>query len=235
MTFRRPTVAAIVTTSLAMVTLLWLGWWQMERRAWKLDILEQIQTRLVEQPVTAPLFEGSAAEYEYLRVHIEGVFDHTKEKPVYALGPGGAPGYNIYTPLKATDGRTFIINRGWVPDKLRAADTRREGQLPGLQSLTGLLRASRSRGWFVPENDATGDRWFVPVVNELADAMDLTGVQPVFIDAGSSDIPGGWPQGGLTRVDIPNNHLEYAITWFSLALVLLVIFLVYLRQVPDVD
>jgi surfeit locus 1 family protein len=122
------------------------------------------------------------------------------------------------------DGAIVVINRGFVPIELRDPATRAAGQVAGEVTVTGLVRAPERRGWFVPENEPAQNRWFLRDPAAIAAAHGLARVAPFYVDADGTENPGGWPRGGQTRLALPNNHLQYALTWFGLALTLVGVF-----------
>jgi surfeit locus 1 family protein len=194
-----------------------LGAWQLERRAWKLDLIERVERRVDAPPVPAPRPEARITRdnAEYLRVTATGRFLHDRETRTQAVTDYGA-GYWLLTPLATTGGLTLLVNRGFVPQDRRAPIARPEGVV----TVTGLLRLTEPGGGFLRTNDPAGDRWYSRDVPAIARARRLERVAPYFVDAGAA--PGdGFPKGGLTQVRFRNQHLQYALTWFALALLTL--------------
>jgi surfeit locus 1 family protein len=205
-----------------------LGVWQIERRAWKLDLIARVDARIHAPPVAAP---GPAAwpsitrsKDEYRRVSISGRFEHDRETLVTASTEDGA-GYWVLTPLKTKPGFnagfTVLINRGFVPADRKDRASRDAGEADGETSVTGLIRMTEPKGAFLRGNDISADRWYSRDVDAIAIKRGLDNYAPYFIDADAAPNPGGYPIGGLTVVDFPNNHLVYALTWFGLALMVL--------------
>jgi surfeit locus 1 family protein len=100
-------------------------------------------------------------------------------------------------------------------------------------AVTGLARNADSQGPFIPDNELAENRWFWRDLGAMSKSMFPAGapdIAPFILEAERSDIPGGWPLGGQTRLDLPNNHLQYALTWFLLALCLVVIYVIYVRS-----
>ena len=196
-----------------------LGVWQVERRAWKLDLIERVEARIHAPP--APILDAAEwssldpRAYEYRRVRIHGTFLHDRETLVQALTTHGA-GFWVLTPLRTAHGEV-LINRGFVPAERRSPTTRPEGQAPGDTQVTGLLRVTEPNGGFLRTNDPAGDRWYSRDVAAIARARGIERVAPFFIDADGAPNPGGYPLGGLTVVSFRNSHLVYALTWFALA------------------
>ncbi|WP_315755037.1 MULTISPECIES: SURF1 family protein [unclassified Bradyrhizobium] len=202
--------------------LLALGVWQIERRAWKLDLIDRVERRVRAAPVPAP----SPADWpaidrsddEYKLITLSGRFLNDRETLVQALTVEGS-GYWVVTPLQTAAG-TVLVNRGFVPADRRAPASRSAGNPDGTVGVTGLLRISEPGGGFLRHNDPAGNRWYSRDVVAIAAARGLSDVAPFFVDAYATPNPGGLPIGGLTVISFPNNHLVYSLTWFTLALML---------------
>lgn len=211
---RSPLAAAGITlAALSLVAaFVALGVWQVQRRAWKHDLVERIAARVHAPAVAAPSAAGP--DDAYRRVFIVGRFLHDRSTLVRAATVRGS-GYWVMTPLVGGDGRVTLINRGFVPPE-RKADYARPA---GLARVTGLVRLTEPGGGFLRANDPAGDRWYSRDVAAIARARGLPdATASYFIDAQVS--PGGsptYPVGGLTILSFPDNHLGYALTWFALA------------------
>ncbi|KLN53863.1 SURF1 family protein [Variovorax paradoxus] len=221
-------VALAVCAALAFAGFFALGTWQVERRAWKLDLIAR-----VEQRVHAPASEApgrdrwpqvNAAADEYRHLRIAGAFLHDKETLVQASTRLGA-GFWVLTPLQAADGSVVLVNRGFVPPEARDRATRPATDPQGDTTVTGLLRITEPKGGFLRRNEPAAERWFSRDVQAIAAARGLHNVAPYFVDAEAAPSPPGaspaWPAGGLTVIAFPNSHLVYAITWYGLALMVL--------------
>ena len=195
-----------------------LGVWQLERRAWKHDLIAAVDARIHAVPVAAPgpaLWPRiTAANDAYRRVGATGRFRHDRETFVQAVTDRGA-GYWVLTPFETPD-FTVIVNRGFVPGDRRSPATRRPGNAAGLTKVTGLLRVTEPGGAFLRVNDPAAERWYSRDVAAIAKARGLRRTAPYFIDADAAPNPGGYPVGGLTVVRFPDNHMIYALTWFTL-------------------
>jgi surfeit locus 1 family protein len=213
----------VVLAALGVVALTALGVWQLERRTWKLALIDRVEQRLhaAPQPMPAPAswHAITASSDEYRRVAVTGHFLNERETLVAAVTDYGR-GFWVLTPLQTTDGATVLVNRGFVPPERRDPSTRREGNPPRTVSVTGLLRITEPKGAFLHANDPATNRWYSRDVAAIATARGLPQVAPFFIDADSSPNPDGYPIGGLTVVRFPNNHLIYALTWFAMAFML---------------
>lgn len=201
-----------------------LGVWQLERRVWKLDLIERVDARIHASPVPAPGPEAwpsvSAASDEYRRVAVTGHFLNDRETLVQAVSDLGG-GFWVMTPLVTDRGFTVLVNRGFVPPEKRDSASRAEGQPQGEVTVAGLLRLTEPKGGFLRSNDPAAGRWYSRDVAAIAASKGLNDAAPYFIDADGTRNPGGWPVGGLTVVSFPNSHLSYALTWFALDLMLI--------------
>lgn len=222
-----------VAACLALALLVGLGVWQLQRLAWKEGLIAQIEDRAAQTPVTldqALALSDELGDLSYLPVRVEGRFHNDKERYLYAISLYGKPGWHVIAPLETANERTVLVDRGFVPERYRDPDTRRPGQFQDVVAVTGLIRTSQTRGMFVPDNDPGKNQWFSRNLDEMAASMFPQGnvrVVPFFLEAIDNDVPGGWPKGGQTRLELPNNHLQYAVTWFGLALCLVGVYGVY--------
>lgn len=193
-----------------------LGVWQVERRAWKLDLIERVETRVHAAPVPVPPRTAWAGldprEWEYRRVRASGRFDMSKATLVDALTERGAGNW-LLVPLVTPDG-PILVNRGFVP---KGWQPPRGPTEEAATTVTGLLRLTEPDGRFLRPNQPAQDRWFSRDVPAIAAARGLSGAAPFFIDADASANADDYPVGGLTVVRFRNTHLIYALTWFGLA------------------
>ncbi|WP_167737389.1 SURF1 family protein [Sphingomonas parva] len=194
-----------------------LGIWQVERRAWKLDLIARVDARIHAAPVPPPAAAAwprlDPRDYEYRRVRVRGRFLANSETLVDALTERGAGSW-VLTPLQTGDG-VILVNRGFVPDAYEAPG-RRPAQPRGALMVTGLMRASEPGGRFLRPNEPRQERWFSRDVAAIAAARGISNAAPFFIDADAAP-HAGLPIGGLTVVRFRNAHLLYALTWFGLA------------------
>jgi surfeit locus 1 family protein len=220
---RSPSLWLSVLSLIAFVVLIALGVWQIERRAWKLALIDRVEQRVhaPAQPIPAPASWAaiSAANDEYRHVSLKGRFLHDHETLVQAVTEEG-PGYWVLTPLQRDDGTQVLVNRGFVPSERRDPSTRRAGNPDGQVEITGLLRITEPKGGFLRNNVPQHNRWYSRDVAAIAAARGLGNVAPFFVDADAGSQSGSGPIGGLTVVRFPNNHLIYALTWFALAFML---------------
>lgn len=217
---RRARLALAGLLGVAVLVFCGLGIWQIERRAWKLDLIARVDARIHAAPVPAPdagdwagLSEAADA---YRRVSLTGRFLAAAPALTLAVTEAG-PGFWVLAPFREARGFTVLVNRGFVPqaeaEALRAAPTQAGPEV----RLTGLLRLGEPAGGFLRRNDPAGERWYSRDVAAIAQARGLGPVAPYFVDADAASEPGPVPRGGLTVVAFRNSHLVYALTWFALA------------------
>lgn len=211
----------------ALAILLVLGTWQVQRLVWKEDLIATIDARIASEPLTlAGIEDRFAAEgdVDYWPVRVDGVFHHEGERHFFATHDGRS-GYYIYTPLELDDGRLLLVNRGFVPFELKEPELRAQGQVQGHVALTGLARnpLDGKPSAILPDNDPAKNVFYwkdLPVMAATSGVGAPGDYLPFFVDAGDAPNPGGLPVGGVTIVSMPNNHLQYAVTWYGLAVAL---------------
>ena len=216
----------------ALVVLLGLGTWQVERLIWKERLIAARQAAVDAPPVGLPSSLTAARALEYHLVSATGHFLNDRELYLGATSEDGRPGYQVITPLVLADGRVLLVERGFVPQQRKDPQSRAAGELEGAVTVTGLLRVAPpgKPHWFVPDNSAERNYWFYVDIPAMAAASRVENVLPFYVDADATPNPGGLPEGGQTRLDLPNNHLQYAITWYALAAGLIVVYAVFIRR-----
>jgi surfeit locus 1 family protein len=219
----------------ALAILLALGTWQMQRRVWKEDLIAKITARVHQPPVALADVERRDVDgREYARVRVSGTFRHEAEQLLWEPDPRQGPGYHVYTPLQLDDGRFIFVNRGYVPEALKSPSGRAQGQIAGEVQVVGLLREPPARGMFDPGRDAKTGVWYWRDLDGMARSAlgDRAGkAVRLFLDAEAAPAsPGGWPQGGTTRLTLPNRHLEYALTWYGLAATLIAVLATFIAS-----
>ncbi|HKT85310.1 MAG TPA: SURF1 family protein [Novosphingobium sp.] len=208
---------------LALAAFIALGAWQVRRMHWKHDLIARVNARVHAAPVTLPpdahLTAAVPGAFDYLRVRLSGVYRPSQTALARASTDLGT-GYWTMTPLLMGDGRTIWVNRGFV-----AAGTTRDAasaSVPqGKAEVVGLLRSAEPGGSLLQSNRPREDRWYSRDLAALSKAKGTGRTAPVFVDAqresAARPAPGASPVPGLTVVHFPDNHLQYALTWFALS------------------
>jgi surfeit locus 1 family protein len=215
---RRPLLAAVP----AFLLLCALGTWQLQRLAWKTDLLARIEAAQAASPTPFPATIADPRALEYRRLALTGRFDHAKEAFYGAIVRGREGGSFVVTPLLRDDGPPVLVLRGWV------REGRRDFPRPdGPVTVTGFAFPSNPGNLFTPAPDAAGRRFFAFDLPAIAAAMALPQVAPVGLTVLGPPTDDPRPEQALPKP--PNPHLGYAITWFGLALSLLAVFAVWAR------
>lgn len=219
-------IATGIAVLVVLAILLTLGTWQVRRLVWKEALIATLETRIHEAP--KPLAEiealnASGGDVDYRPMEATGRFDNSRERHFLATWRGNS-GFYIYTPLTLADGRSLFVNRGFVPYENKEPEMRVLGQLTDVVTVRGLARArlAEKPGSLVPDNDLAKNVFYWKDLDAMASStgLDPAKVVPFFLDADSTPNPSGLPIGGVTIVELPNNHLQYAVTWYGLAAVL---------------
>ena len=216
----------------AFIVLLGLGTWQVERLFWKERLIAERQASVRAPPIDLPRSREAARGLEFHHVRVTGIFRNDRELYLGATDDDGHAGYHVITPLDLGDASMVLIDRGFIPEARKTPASRAAGELAGEVTVTGLLRLPPEGKpyWFLPDNSAERNYWFYVDVPAMAAAARLERVLPVYVDADQTPNPGGLPLGGQTRLALPNNHLQYAVTWYLLAAALVVIYIVFIRR-----
>ena len=210
----------------ALMILIGLGVWQLQRLEWKEALLAERTARLAAPPISLSAVPADAwRDYELRRVAVQGRFRYDKSLEIQSRTWRGRPGVHIVTPLALDNGETVLVDRGWAPPP----DARRSGEMrrpAGKVALEGVLRAGGKTSAWVPDNEPEKGIWFFADPAAMAAAAGIANARPYLIEAAFAGEE-GYPHGGRTRTEIPNNHLQYALTWFGLAATLIAIYVLY--------
>ncbi len=217
--------------------LLALGTWQVQRLHWKEGLLQTIDRRMHSEPL--PLAEverrfAAEGDVAYVPVTARGVFFHAGERHFFTTWQGRS-GFDVLTPLKLDDGRYVLVNRGFVPYDMKDPARRMQGQVAGEVTVTGLARDPllEKPSSMLPDNDLAKNVFYWKDRDAMAASAGLPAgyrLVPILIDADAAPNPGGLPIGGVTIVDLPNSHLQYAVTWYGLAAALAGVLVFALRR-----
>lgn len=226
--FRRFLFPSLFTIA-GLAVLISLGMWQLQRKEWKEGLIAALDRQMAAKPEPLPAQSGDLlrgdAEFRRVSLHAEFIKD---AKPALLYTGASAlredvkqPGYFVFAPARLADGRIVVINRGYVP-------LDRPNEPSGAPAdITGYLRFPESAGWFVSPHNAGGDIWFVRDPQAMARLRGWGEVAPFYIDMEAPAPAGGFPRPGRLKVQLRNDHLGYALTWFGLAAALAAVFAVW--------
>ncbi len=229
----RPWRGLLIPAVLLFALLVGLGSWQIQRKTWKEGLIAALNERLAAPPSVLPppsIWPSlDQARDEYRRVKFSAEFDHGREALVYAAASAfrpdvSGPGYWVFRPARLADVGFVMVNRGFVPEAKREVATRAAGEITGPVEIVGIMRWPERRSWFSPADDPNKNLWFTRDPLAIAAAKGLPAVAPFYVEQESPVPPGGLPRPGKIVANLRNEHLQYALTWFGLALVLAVVF-----------
>jgi surfeit locus 1 family protein len=227
---------ALAIAGIAILTA--LGIWQLERRSWKEALIATLQTRLNAPqgalPVPGTWPHLTAEDMEFRRVRFTGQFLHAQEALVYATGSrlrddANGPGYWVFTPARRPDGSLIVVDRGFVQEARKDPQSRSAGLTSAPVDIVGVMRWPESRGLFTPNDEPARNLWFVRDHRAIAAAKGWERVAPFYIEQESPPAPSGVPSVARLTVNLPNDHLQYALTWFALAIALAGVFVAFAR------
>jgi surfeit locus 1 family protein len=233
----RPTFWATLWAGIAVALMLGLGIWQLQRLEWKEALIAERNER-PQLPALANeelLAIADAEPFEFRLARVTGAYLHEREMHLVARSMNGNVGVQVVTPFAIEGGLTLLVNRGWVPDDHVDPATRADGQVAGAVTIEALVRRPGEPHWLVPDNEPAANRWYWMELPAMREAAGLSPAgPPLYLEERAGQHPGEFPIGGQTRLELPNDHLQYAITWFLLALALAVIwFLFHWRRVEQ--
>ena len=230
---------ATLVTLAGLVILIGLGVWQLDRKVWKENLITTLNTRLGRAPEDLPPRASWAQlredKEEFRRVVFPAEFLDGEEALVYTAGSPlrpdvKGPGYWVFAPARLAGGSIILVNRGFVPADRKDPGTRTEGAPHGTVDIVGVLRWPETRNSFTPADDPKNNVWFLRDSNSIAKFKTWLTAAPFYIDQEGPVPPGALPKPGKLEVRLPDNHLQYAITWFGLALALAGVFIVWLAR-----
>ena len=207
-------------TLVLVAVLVGLGTWQLARLQWKREMIATMESRL-HLPAEDVVSLGAGKDWDYRPAKASGEFLHRNSFFLLSIGINGQGGYQVLTPMVLADGRLLLVDRGWIPYDRRAEAA--FFQPSGTVTVSGILRRPR-HAWNEPANDPERNDWYGIDLEAMAQRAGRGEFWPLVLDADATPNPGLYPVGGQTRLILPNNHLGYALTWYGLALALLVIY-----------
>ena len=227
----RPALWMTVLMVPVLLALLCLGTWQVSRLQWKESLIDEFTLRVSGEAVAPPVVDN-VPESRFQRLRLRGVWLHDVEVQLTGRTFEGTAGYHVITPMRLEDDRILLVNRGWVGEKYRRPETRPSTLAKGAVDVEAILRLPALKGYFVPENDIDGDDWFTL---NIADINSHHNLGDTLITTYTADVlrplgPYVMPIGAAVEINIPNNHLHYAITWYGIALGLIGVYLTWHYQ-----
>ncbi len=199
-----------------------LGTWQLYRLQWKLELISEITFGLNSSPIEY----SSSIKKNYQRVNVKGKFDFDKQIYLYSLNDNGKPGYDVVTPFRTNKNENVLINRGWINKELKGNPSI-NSETVAEQKVVGLLRETYKPNIFKPENDLTNNVWFSINLDDLKVATgERFNKFVIFLENNQAKTP--LPK--KISIDVPNNHLKYAITWYAISISIIFYYLYFRRK-----
>ena len=171
-----------------------------------------------------PIKYSKKIRNNYQRVILEGAYNFKYQIYLYSLNEKGQPGFDVITPFETLDGDNVLINRGWIKKELK---NKPKINLTNNSNIQGLLRENIKKNIFKPDNDIKKNMWFSIDINEI---NQMTGKDFSNFILFLEDINAKSPRPKKITIDVPNNHLKYAITWYSISISIFFYFLYFRRQ-----
>ncbi len=224
----KPKLLPTLFTIPAIIILLCLGTWQMQRLHWKKEIISLMNEKSSAQAGDLPADTANIEDLQYRKFLLKGHFLNDKEVHLFVgtRSIRGEAGYDLLTPLKLEDGRVVIVDRGWIPSSKKDIKLRPETISDNVVEVEGMLHKGEAKKYFTPENNIKGNLWFWIDLNSIYSFIDEK-PEAFYIRALKKGEGNNLPIAGDAVIKYRNDHLEYAITWYSLAIILFVIYVLY--------
>ncbi len=195
-----------------------MGFWQLYRLSWKLDLINQIENSLKIEPVELQNVEKK----NYLRIKTSGQIDFEKQIYLYNLNETGKPGFEVINPIKIGN-EDYLINRGWISFNQK---NKPEINVVDQKNIIGTLMLQSKSSSFKPKNEVDKNYWFTL---DREDILKFTGKNfsnyIIYLNGNYEN-----PRPRVITAKISNNHKKYAITWFSMAISILLIYLYFRKK-----
>lgn len=227
---RRSGVLLALLVTLGAAILIALGTWQLDRLRWKEALIAERRAAIAAPPVDLATPAAGASLPDYRHVRVRGSFLPDRELLVGPRTQNGNAGWRVIAPLALDGGGFVLVDRGFVPDALKRPESRPAGRAVGPAAVAGLLRRPGEPGPFQPPNEPEKGAWFSVEPAAMGRALGLVDIAPYWVAADATANAGGWPAGGGDAAMPANNHLQYAITWYSLAAGLLAVYALFRRR-----
>jgi surfeit locus 1 family protein len=229
----RPRLWPTLTALAALAVLLGLGAWQLQRVSWKEALISRAQAQLRQRAI--PLPPTGFEVLDYRRVSARGTYLHNAAFAFGLSASGGEPGARLVTPLRLDGGPTILVDRGWLPQRFLPPNVPAGLEPNGLVTIEGVARwrGVPQRTVLTPTDEPSERRWFSWDVAAIEDALGLP-LEPLQIVLERSGGPSELPKAQPVTVDFANNHLGYALTWYGLAVVLVVVYTLFSFTQPDI-
>ena len=200
------------------LVLISLGFWQIYRLNWKLNLITQIEKSLKNEPIEL----NKSNKKNYLRIKTSGLIDFDKQIYLYNLNESGKPGFEVINPI-VINNENYLINRGWIPFEKKGLN---EINIFDQNNIIGTLMMQSKSSIFKPDNDIKKNYWFTLNRDDVFSFTGKKFSKYIIYLNGDFDIP----KPRVITAKISNNHKKYAITWFSMAISILLLYLYFRKK-----
>lgn len=220
----RPGATLTAAWAIATLLLLGLGTWQLQRLAWKNELIAKAEAAAAAAPASLPAAIADPGVFEFRRVRASGAYLSDRNVALGLVTREGRSGSRLLSAFRLYDGRTLLVDRGFVPEStLREALA--AAPPAGPRVLEGVLRTGHAGSWATPAPDLRLPRWYAPDIAAIGRHLELA-LEPCLLVLEQREADAApFVEPAPVVVDLPNPHLGYAITWFGLAATLLVFYI----------
>ena len=215
---------SLIYSSLALLILVSLGTWQLERLRWKTDILSSMKESLSLPPlkITSQVIDN-IDQYSFRRIQLTGNYLYKNNITIYSKVFNKKVGKHLIVPLETQYG-IILVNRGFIPSDFNIENNIKSGEI----SINGIVKFQQKINYFTPNNNVIKNEWYYININEVSNFLSLPLLNFYIVE--ENNIEEKYPVGSQYNINIPNDHLQYAITWFSLALALCIFINIFWRK-----
>ena len=216
----------------SLAVLVMLGLWQLDRLVWKTELIDSFNERANAAAILPPDAAADLSQFEFHNLALSGRFMHDRELYLTGRTYEGNAGFHIVTPFRLVDGRTVLVNRGWVSESYRDPDKRPFSLVEGETTIEAILRFPGKKGYFVPENEPENGFWFTLVPEQIVAHLGLQGraESAIYAAALRTSDTIELPIAARTETNLRNSHLGYAVTWYGIACALIGVYLTFHYQ-----
>lgn len=217
-------------TILAIVSLSLLGCWQVYKAYEQNELMNFTVANLSTPPIKLTK-EHNLEDLEYRKVKVQGYYQHDKETFVYEIDENGNEGFLLFTPIRTVNNRLIMVNRGWIPIAFKSPPKRIDTLEPGLVEVVGILMASEKKAMLSPKNNSDKNIWYARDLEQMQEFVGEKLEQFYISIFECHDDYNLRLKNDINMIlSSSNEHLEYAITWFLAAIILLTIYIIYHRN-----
>ena len=219
----------LILVTIAILLLISFGNWQLRRLDEKENFITSIETNIANLAIA--LDELQSLPKNYSKISLSGHFLPNKNAYLYGRRTASPEkdGYYLLSAFAADNGQTYMVSRGWLPHSVKGnLDT---STPPDTETIEGITLPSEKKNFFVPDNDTKNNVWFTLDLQMATEVLGATNKDFYLMQINNNSLPKGVSPLTTTHLSkVRNDHIEYAITWYSLAGCLFIMFMIYGRK-----